>query len=202
MIKNYIFDFGNVLGQFYPEQFVSKYISDEETVKLVSDMVFDRIYWDRLDEGTITDEEVKNLFCARLSDDLEEVACKIYDNWVNDLIPVPGMEKLIRDLHKSGKKLYLLSNICKTFSENYHKVEWLRELFNCFDGLVFSGEIGLVKPDADIFEHLLEKYGLNPEECLFTDDRDLNIEGAKNVGIKGYLFDGDAEKLREYLQLK
>lgn len=201
MIKNYIFDFGNVLGQFYSEQFVSKYVSDGKTIRIISDIVFDRIYWDKLDEGTITDAEVKEQFCARLPDDLKEVACRVYDNWINDLIPVPGMEKLIRDLHNSGKKIYLLSNICKTFPENYHKVGWIKELFDCFDGFVFSGETGLVKPNADIFEHLLEKYNLNREECLFTDDRDLNIEGAKKVGIKGYLFDGDAEKLRKYLSV-
>ena len=111
------------------------------------------------------------------------------------------MEKLIQDIYKSDKKLYLLSNISITFKNSYHNVKWINELFSCFDGLVFSGEIGLTKPNADIFEHLLEKYNLNREECLFIDDNNINIEGAKNVGINGYLFDGDVEKLRQYIQL-
>ena len=202
MIKNYIFDFGNVIGQFYPKRFLAHYTSDENVINIVSDIVFDRLYWDRLDDGTITDEEVKALFCTRLPDELKEVACKAYDNWVNKLTPVPGIENLIQDIHKSGKKLYLLSNISKTFQNTCRNVEWMDKLFDCFDGFVFSGEIGLVKPNADIFEHLLEKYNLNREECLFIDDSSLNIEGAKNVGINGYLFDGDAEKLRKYLQLQ
>ena len=201
MIKNYIFDFGNVLGQFYPEKLTAHYISDEETKKFISNIVFDRLYWDKLDEGTITDQEVKESICGRVPDELKEISCKVYDNWINNLIPVKGMEKLIQDIYKSDKKLYLLSNISITFKNSYHNVKWINELFSCFDGLVFSGEIGLTKPNADIFEHLLEKYNLNREECLFIDDNNINIEGAKNVGINGYLFDGDVEKLRQYIQL-
>ncbi len=201
MIKNYIFDFGNVLAQFYPEKLTAPYISDEKTKKYISDIVFDRLYWDKLDKGTIEDREVKDLICGRVPDELKEISCKVYDNWVNNLIPVQGMEKLIQDIYKSGKKLYLLSNISKGFKGSYHNIEWINELFRYFDGLVFSGEIGLVKPSADIFRHLLEEYDLNREECLFIDDSKINIEGAKNVGINGYLFDGDEKKLRQYIQL-
>jgi putative hydrolase of the HAD superfamily len=64
-----------------------------------------------------------------------------------------------------------------------------------FDGLVLSGEINIVKPNAEIFEYLLSKYNLNREECIFVDDNKANITGAEKAGIKGYLFDGDAEKL-------
>ncbi len=60
MIKNYIFDFGNVLAEFYPDKLTAPHISDEETNKIVREVVFDRLYWDKLDMGTITDEEVKD----------------------------------------------------------------------------------------------------------------------------------------------
>ena len=196
MIKNFIFDFGNVIAQFYPEKFTEKYISDEETIKYISGIVFDRLYWDRLDNGTITDEEVKEAIKSRVPDELKEVACRIYDNWVNDLVPVNGMTELIEDIHKSGKKLYLLSNISTCFAKSYHNVEWINKLFSVFDGLVLSGEINIVKPSAEIFEYLLSKYNLSREECIFVDDNKANITGAEKAGIKGYLFDGDAEKLR------
>lgn len=200
MIKNYIFDFGNVIGQFYPEKLAAPYISDEETKKYICSVVFDRLYWDKLDKGTITDETVKKSICNRVPDELKEISCIVYDNWVNNLTPVEGMPELIKDIHKNGKKLYLLSNISTGFKDSYHNVEWINELFNYFDGLVFSGEIGLTKPNKDIFEYLLRKYNLNREESLFIDDTLINIEGAKNVGINGYLFDGSAEKLSKYIQ--
>jgi HAD superfamily hydrolase (TIGR01509 family) len=58
----------------------------------------------------------------------------------------------------------------------------------------------MVKPNADIYLYLLDKYGLDPAECMFVDDRLDNIEVGEAVGIKGYLFDGDLEKLLEYLK--
>jgi HAD superfamily hydrolase (TIGR01509 family) len=69
-----------------------------------------------------------------------------------------------------------------------------------FDGLVISGEVGMVKPNADIYRYLLDTYKLDPAECIFIDDRDDNIEAGEKLGIKGYLFDGSAEKLRSYLK--
>ncbi len=201
MIKNYIFDFGNVLAEFYPEKLTAPYVSDEETKKYISNIVFDRLYWNKLDAGTITDEEVKESIRNRVPDELKEISCTVYDNWINNLTPVQGMQKLIYDIHKSGKKMYLLSNISTGFKKYYCKVEWINDLFSYFDGLVFSGEINIVKPSTEIFEHILGKYNLKREECLFIDDSKINIKGAKNVNINGYLFDGDAEKLRKYIGL-
>ena len=109
------------------------------------------------------------------------------------------MEQLILDIRKTDKKLYLLSNISIGFAKNYSKVSWIKNLFDCFDGLVFSGNIGMVKPSSDIFEYLIKTFNLKVDECLFIDDSLKNIEGAKLVGIEGYLFDGDAIKLRNYL---
>ena len=108
------------------------------------------------------------------------------------------MKELIFDLKKSGKKLYLLSNISCGFAESYRDTKWIAEILDLFDGLVFSGPIGIVKPSAEIFEHLLCKYDLKAEECLFIDDSQKNINGAMAAGINGYLFDGDAQKLRKY----
>ena len=201
MIKNYIFDFGNVLAEFYPDRLTAPFIPDKEMQKCISEVVFDRIYWDRLDKGTITDDELKTEIRSRVPKESGDLACKVYDNWVNTLTPVKGMQQLIYDIHKTDKKLYLLSNISIGFADSYRTVGWINELFNCFDGMVLSGTIGMVKPDAEIFNFLLNKYSLKAEECLFIDDNDKNISGARAVGIGGYLFDGDAEKLRKYLSI-
>ena len=103
------------------------------------------------------------------------------------------------DIRKSGEGIYLLSNISTGFAENYQNTQWINKLFSNFDGFVFSGVAELVKPNREIFEHILGKFGLVAEECLFIDDNAANIEGAKAVGIQTYLFDGDAEKLRAFL---
>ena len=77
MIKNYIFDFGNVLAEFYPEKLTAPYIFDKQTKEYISSIVFDRLYWDKLDEGKITDEEVKKSIRSRVPEELKEISCTI-----------------------------------------------------------------------------------------------------------------------------
>ncbi|MBO5408587.1 MAG: HAD family phosphatase [Clostridia bacterium] len=200
MIKNLIFDFGNVLGQCYADCLTGAYVEDVNEKNLIRDTVFDRLYWDRLDRGAITDEEVIAGFCSRLPEELHEDARIVYENWVNTMTPVPGMSRLIRELKRKGYKLYLLSNISVGFAETYHTVPWIRSLFEHFDGLVLSGTIKMAKPDREIFEYVLDQFHLKAEECLFIDDVHKNLDGARLVGINGYHFDGDVSKLRNYIE--
>ena len=199
MIKNYIFDFGNVITEFIPEKLAEPYIEDKSTLKTVCDVVFDRLYWDKLDVGTITESEVKNAFSDRLPNELYDTACSVFDNWINHLTPIKGICDLIAELKNKNSKLYLLSNISVRFSNEYKNVSWIKDLFELFDGMVFSGTIGLVKPGKDIFEYVLNEFNLKADECLFIDDSLKNIHGAEQMGINGYLFDGDTEKLHNFI---
>lgn len=199
MINNYIFDFGNVLAGYDPEKLVACCVEDKERIKLLSEVVFDRLYWDRLDDGSYMEEDLKVLLKDRLEDDLYDDACRIIDSWIENLEKIYNMCNLTKDIKDSGKKLYLLSNISRGFSANYTKTPWINELLSRFDGLVFSGDIGIVKPNREIFEYILKKYGLKAEECVFIDDSEKNIAGCEAVGIKGYLFDGNADRLRRQL---
>lgn len=202
MITTYIFDFGNVLANFYPEKLTAPYVSDAAERKYLSDIVFDRAVWDKLDDGTYSDIEAKAEICKRLPIEKHELACKIYDGWINNLTPVTGMVELIEDIRqKNDKKLYLLSNISRGFAENYRYTSWIKKLFDNFDGLVLTGTLGIVKPTKEIFEYMFNTYNFTAEECLFVDDSEKNIKGAKAVGINGYLFDGNAEKLKEELEI-
>ena len=199
MIKHIIFDFGNVLARFYPDELSAPYVTDAEEKKLICDIVFDRLYWDILDIGSISDEEVRNGIRSRLPENLHEKACAVYDNWVKNLTPVKGMQELVADIAKTDSKIYLLSNISKLFADTYSEVEWIQKLFSNFDGIVLSGPIGKIKPNKDIFDHITEKFDIDKNDCIFIDDSSINIEGAKKAGINGYLFDGNADKLREFL---
>lgn len=199
MIKNYIFDFGWVLVRFDPDYMTGQYIKNADDRKLAKDVIFDRLYWDRLDDGTITDDEVKEGIRSRLPENLWEGACKAYDNWHYNLPFIDGMVDLVKQIKAAGGKLYILSNISIGFAQAYEQVAEIKELFSLFDGLVFSGPLKIVKPSKEIFEYILNKYDLNADETVFIDDSEKNINGAKAVGIEGYLFDGDAKKLGEYI---
>lgn len=199
MKKIVVFDLGNVLARFNEIELTAACVRDPLMREPIRHAVFYRPYWDRLDDGTLSDEEFKNEVRHRLPPALQMLGCEVFDNWVENMPPVNGMRELVHDLKNAGVPLYLISNISRGFVERYPHVPWLAELLSLFDGLLFSGPLHMVKPDRAIFEHLLETYALNAEECLFVDDSPVNIDGAKAAGIDGYLFDGDALKLRRFL---
>ena len=195
-IKNVIFDFGQVLVHFEPSYMVGVYVTDKDDKALLEEVVFDRLYWDRLDKGTISNEETISLIKERIPEKLWDVAEKIYYNWVYNIPEIDGMSDLLDHLkNRHGVRLFLLSNISNYFASHANEIPILKKL----DGLVMSAPIGIVKPSYEIFDHICKKYDISPSEAIFVDDRTDNIEGAKAYGINGYVFDGNAEKLKEYL---
>ena len=199
MIKNIVFDFGKVIVDFDETQMTAAFVKDESMVETVRSVVFDRLYWDRLDLGTITDEEVKAGIAARLPAEWVATAYEVYDHWIDNIHIIEGIEGAILTAKAHADGIYLLSNISTQFVEGYPSRPAIKAILSHFDGLVFSGPLHLVKPDAAIFRHLLDTYGLRAEETLFIDDSPKNIAGAAAVGIKTYLFDGDAQKLKEHI---
>jgi putative hydrolase of the HAD superfamily len=190
--KAIIFDLGNVLFRFDPMIMTTAIISEPEDAALVADVAFDRLYWNRLDDGSITDEEVIAGICSRLPSRLHAQAEQVYRQWYAHMPEIAGMRELLLALKREGKPLYLLSNISIGFEMGYQNVPAIASMLSVFDGRVFSGSLGMVKPQKQIFEYLLDKFGLFPEDCVFIDDSEINIAGAAAAGIDGILFTGDA----------
>ena len=196
MINNVVFDFGQVLVHFIPSKMVGRYVSEPCDASLLEEVVFDRLYWDKLDEGTITDEEVFAGFRSRLPERLWTVAEEIFLGWMENIPDIEGMREVLEWVKTRGKRLFLLSNISKAFAERSGEFPILRY----FEKKVFSAVCGYVKPSKEIFAYLCEECGIVPQETLFIDDSAKNIAGAESFGIHGYLFDGNVEKLKEYLE--
>ena len=195
-IKNVIFDFGQVIIKFVPEIMVRPYVTDEADKNLICQVLFDRFYWDKLDKGTITNEEVLEACRTRLPERLWDVTDKIYYNWIYNVPEIEGMRELIIKLKsKYGVGIYLLSNISNYFVE--HKDEF--SIFNYFDKCIYSAPIGITKPSHEIFDYLCKTCNINPGEAIFIDDNAGNIKSAIEFGINGYIFDGDVDKLESYL---
>lgn len=200
MYKNYVFDFGGVLFKFIEKDMTSHFFDSKDEIETVAPIVFDRLYWDRLDKGTITDEEVLDGIKKRLPKNLCNRACELYLHCFEHLEEVQGMRNLIEKIRGSGKKLYLLSNISKSFAKDYKNIPEIASVLSLFDGLVLSGTINMVKPDENIFEYLCETYSVTPEESVFIDDNPKNIATAKKLGFGTFLFNGDAEALSDFLE--
>ncbi|MBQ8311199.1 MAG: HAD family phosphatase [Clostridia bacterium] len=196
MIKNMVFDFGQVLVRFEPSYMVGRYITDPQDASLLEQVIFDRLYWDRLDAGTISDEDVIAACKTRIPSRLWNVTETIYYNWIYNIPEIEGMDALIQHIRQQyGVRVFLLSNISTYFADHADEIPILRHL----DGYVFSSVCGKVKPDRAIYEHLCNTHGLCPAETIFIDDRAENIAGAQDCGIAGYVFDGNVATLRDYL---
>lgn len=195
-IKNIITDFGQVVVYFKPSYMVGQYVKDSNDAKLLETVVFDRLYWNDLDAGTIENEEVLNCCYKRLPKRLHQVAKEIYYNWIYNIPEIEGMKELLTLLkEKYNVRLILLSNISKYFAFHSHEIQVLKLYDKCY----YSSLIGYVKPNVEIFDYVLKDLNIKAEETIFIDDLISNVEGAKKLRINGYLFDGNVIKLKEYL---
>ena len=183
MIKNIIFDFGDVIIKFNPKEIAKKYTNNPEELDFIIKEVVNSEEW--LGKGLIDLGEISLLEAAsRINKRTNYIHEDLVNSYLRDLpnnFTYNGdILNLLNKLKNKGYKLYLLSNIS---SEDfiYYKAD-LEELFN---GLVLSYELHEIKPNRPIYDYLLDTYNLNPEECLFIDDRLDNIKTANSLGIKG-----------------
>jgi len=197
MIKNIIFDMGQVLIHWRPFMFVEHFGLTEEEKGLLTKEVFTNMEWPQLDRGTIADEEAVRSINKRLPERLHPVVEEIITGWwKRPLVPMEGMEDVIRELKEKGYGIYLLSNAAICLRKYFHRIPGSQY----FDGHIVSSEHKLLKPQHEIYETLFARYGLVPEECFFIDDSPYNIEGAYMCGMPGTVFHGNVEELRNNLK--
>ncbi len=200
MIKNVVFDMGNVLVYYDSRRASRRFAADEQEMEAVNTSVFISPEWLMLDMGVISQEEALKRMTARLPQGhAREAAALCLKHWHEYCMwPVPGMEGLVADLKNQGYGLYLCSNASLRMLDCYLDVI---PGIRLFDGVLFSAEVKCMKPQKEMYQHLFGRFGLKPEECFFVDDQPLNIDSAKECGMDGYCFsDGDVEKLQKALR--
>lgn len=194
MLKNIIFDFGGVMYRYEPDYLLSCCYDSTEDAAAAKPVIYRE--WHKLDEGTVDYDAYVAETETLLPEHLRAGARKYLYNWHRFEPPIEQTWALAARLKARGYRIYLLSNAPVTFAADLD----IYPILKIFDGLVVSGPIQMVKPNADIFLHTLEKFGLKAEESLFVDDMEVNCEGARKVGMYGYTYSGDADKLLEYIE--
>lgn len=195
MIKNVVFDIGNVLLKYNPLDFLYEMIPEEQLVNRIYEEVFRSREWLMLDRGVITRDEAINVMCNRDMGN-SSIIKKVMEGWQEILKPIDGTVNILYELKKSGYKVFYLSNFHHLAHEYILKKY---EFFNVFDGSVLSYKEKLLKPERDIYMKLSEAYGIKPEESVFIDDMPENIEGAEEVGLNAIQFI-NPDDLREKLK--
>ena len=196
MIKNIIFDMGNVLLRYDPEVCLNRFVKREEDRALIRRELFEGPEWVQGDLGHITDEQRFDGVSRRVPQELHTELRQCAEQWHMCMEPVHGAKGFCAYAKEQGYRLYVLSNASSSFYQYFPRFA----PFEYFDGLVVSCDIHIVKPDIRIYQYLLETYGLVPEECFFIDDMAANVEGARKAGISGAVFGGDFEEIRKKLE--
>ncbi len=122
------------------------------------------------------------------------------DRWPDILGPVDhDVVAIVDELRGTGVRLYVLSN---SSAETVPRSASVLELLARFDGVLLSGEVGLLKPDPAIYALAVDRFGLDPSATLFVDDSPANVEAAIACGWQGHHFTGASELSRALVRVK
>lgn len=187
-----VFDIGNVLYDWDPRVLYRRLITDDEALDVFLRDVCSKEWHFQHDAGRPFAETSAEL-CARFPQHADLIA-----QWgprFSEQIPGPvtGMPELVAELDEAGVPLFAITNFSDEFFVPFRTQE--AAMFDRFRDIVVSGAERLVKPDAAIYRLALERFGLQPHEALFIDDRHDNVAGAKKVGMHAVPF-SDAATLR------
>jgi putative hydrolase of the HAD superfamily len=114
------------------------------------------------------------------------------------LTPIDKSLQLIQELKNNNNKLYVLSNM---HVASITHIEKEYSFWDLFDGKVISSRVHKVKPESDIYQHLLDRYRLNINETVFIDDTDINLRVAADLGIMTIKFDNPDQCKQELVNL-
>jgi 2-haloacid dehalogenase len=185
-----IFDVGNVLYGWDPDAFLVRQIADDEArLRFIEDV--DLYAWhETLDGGRPYAEAA-----AELEEKFPQYAALIaaWSDRFGETIsgPVPGVHEIVEALDARGVPLFAITNFSADFWPPFHEKE--QAFFGRFRDIVVSGEVRMLKPDPAIYFLALDRFALRPADALFVDDRQINVEAARAVGMAAHLFTGAAD---------
>ena len=181
---NFVFDIGNVLIQFKPLPFLENLFPKKSVQAKMYETIFQSPEWEQLDRGLISQKEALDIFFAR-EPDFQLSILKAMENVTDMLTPVSDTVALLPKIKERGHSLYYLSN-CPAEIRDYLLEKYA--FFTLFDGGVFSCDVYATKPSPAIYRHFLEKYQLDPKDCVFFDDMAENVTAARQEGMQAVQF--------------
>ncbi|MBX2840026.1 MAG: HAD family phosphatase [Gammaproteobacteria bacterium] len=178
MLKNLVLDIGNVICEWNAQKLVASVFDDKsEHTQAIADTIGHED-WLNLDRGTLTKADAISRAQQRSDLNPDSIA-QIYENLPASLTPFQSSVDAMYELAEQGVPIYILSNM------HEHSWQYLHRTFPFWEtckGVVVSCDTGLVKPESEIYDHVCERFSLNPAECVFVDDMPENVEAAIACG--------------------
>lgn len=196
MIRNLIFDMGQVLMKWDPMYIAAQYTTTPEEAREFMDLLIIQPDWYLVDAGQLPEAEYRAGLAARAPEKWREKLLQCYTEFHVHMPPITAMHELANEAKAAGLGVYVLSNALPRFEGLLKNCPTLQ----CVDEMVISALEGMAKPDARIYRLALEKFGVQGDESVFIDDLQENIDAAEREGIHGIRFDGDVPALRRKLR--
>ena len=179
-----ILDMGNVLLEWNKDKILKAVAKTEKDYLILDKAIFQSGLWERLDLGTLTREELVDEVLSLLGDCYQKKVEEVIWNWPTYIDIYREVFPLLARLKENGHRIFVLSNTSPVFYELLK--DQLAPLEKIFDGFILSCDIKAIKPDRKMFEEILRKYELSPDNCIFLDDVKENTNMAESLGIKAY----------------
>jgi putative hydrolase of the HAD superfamily len=194
---NIVFDLGGVVFRWQPEVILKSLFENAETQDRVRTGIFEHPDWVELDRGTLGLNQAIERGADRTGLAQQEVE-RLLEAVPRFLTPINETIDLIRTLTDSSHRLFVLSNM---HAASIQYLEATHDIWSMFDGIVISSRIQKVKPEIEIYEHLLAVHQLKPGETIFIDDMRENLEAASSIGIQTIHFVDPAQCRRALVDL-
>lgn len=197
MIKNIVFDIGNVLAGFVWQDFYRSFGFSEEILERLADATVRSGLWNEMDRGEMSDDQLLEGF-IRNDPSIEKEIREVFQNVKGMVCRYEYAIPWIKGLKERGFGIYVISNFAhKAYLDCSEALDFLQEV----DGAIISYQEKLIKPSPEIYRLLCNRYGLRAEECVFIDDTAPNVEAAIKEGMKGIVFHTREQADRELEKL-
>ena len=197
MIRTVIFDIGNVLAGFEWKAFFHKFGFSDEILQRIGKATVGSSDWAEYDRGALTDEEVIERFVKNdpgIGKEIRESLADIHGMLLRYDYAVPW----IKELKEKGYQVLVLSNFA---SRAYEDCKEVLDFLDYVDGGILSYREKVIKPEPEIYQLLIDRYRLIPEECVFLDDTEKNLTAAAEFGIHVIHFENREQAVEELKEL-
>ena len=184
-ITTVIFDLGDVLVSANIKDYL---VADPEVPNEIVDELLKLWFIDKDEvDDTMDLDTYREIVNKRMGVEFSKYIPKLFQYNIDCVTAFDYTSPMIQDLKDKGYKVYYLSN-WSAWTYDLLQEAGKFDFLELMDGGVFSYDVGYMKPDEEIYKILLNKYKINPEEAVFFDDREENIETANKLGIHGIHF--------------
>jgi putative hydrolase of the HAD superfamily len=193
MIKNLVFDVGNVLLEYRWKDMLMEHGMSEEKAVTLGNLMFTDPLWEEMDVAYRTKDEIVGEYVRKYPLFREEITWFMsHGEYMH--VRRRDVWKRVHELKQKGYGIYILSNYSEElFRKHTEDADFIRDA----DGVVVSYQIHHKKPEEAIYRYLLDRYNLNAAESIFFDDRQENTEAAGKIGMETVTVTSEEQLLKE-----